>query len=108
MNHAVGRKGSLEDMAARQCILRLASIHTTATTVANVLFDLIEHPEWFVVLKDEIDDNVRRNGELGQGMPIKSWLQQLEKMDSFILESQPMNPAILCEYSDVYRTVDRY
>ncbi|KAF1962419.1 cytochrome P450 [Byssothecium circinans] len=84
VNHAVGREGALEDMAARQCILTLASIHTTATTVAN-----------FSVLRDEIDDNVRRNGELGQGMPIKSWLQQLEKMDSFILESQRMNPAIL-------------
>lgn len=98
VKHSVGSEASLEDMAPRQCILTLASIHTTATTVANMLFDIVEHPEWFPVLRDEIDDNIRRNGDLGQGMPVKSWLQQLEKMDSFLLESQRVNPVILCEY----------
>lgn len=95
VKHAKGSEGSLEDMGPRQCILTLASIHTTATTVANALFDMVEHPEWFSVLKEEIDENIRRNGDLGQGMPVKLWLQQLEKMDSFILESQRMHPVIL-------------
>ncbi|PVI05734.1 cytochrome P450 [Periconia macrospinosa] len=95
MEHAVGKEGTLDQMAARQCILTLASIHTTATTVANVLFDMIEYPEWFSVLRNEIDDTIKRHGELGQNMPIKTWLEYLEKMDSFILESQRMNPPIL-------------
>lgn len=99
VEHAVGKEGSLEEMAARQCILTLASIHTTATTVANVLFDIVEHPEWFSVLRNEIEDTIRSHGELGQNMSIKSWLQHLEKMDSFILESQRVNPAILCTFS---------
>lgn len=110
MKNAAGKEGSLEEMAARQCILTLASIHTTATTVTNVLFDMVEHPEWFPVLRDEIDDNIRRNGDLGQGIPVKSWLQQLEKMDSFILESQRMNPAILCKFFrwDTYQSDIKY
>ncbi|KAL5114030.1 hypothetical protein ACEQ8H_008086 [Pleosporales sp. CAS-2024a] len=95
VDNAVGNEGSLKDMAARQCILTLASIHTTATTVANTLFDMIEYPEWCPVLKDEIDHTIRTFGELGEKMPIKEWLQKLEKMDSFILESQRFNPAIL-------------
>ncbi|KAI0889376.1 cytochrome P450, partial [Annulohypoxylon maeteangense] len=95
VDHAVGNEGSLEQMAARQCILTLASIHTTAATAANVLFDIIAHPEWVAVLRDEIDETLKTHGELGQNMPVKSWLQHLEKMDSFILESQRHNPPIL-------------
>lgn len=95
VDHAVGKEGSLGEMAARQCILTLASIHTTATTAANVLFDIIAHPEWIDVLRDEIEDTINTHGKLGENMPIKSWLQHLEKMDSLILESQRFNPPIL-------------
>lgn len=94
---AVGSEGSLEEMAARQCILTLASIHTTAMTVAYALFDIIAHSEWVAVLRDEIDEALKTHGELGQDMPVKQWLQHLEKMDSFILESQRHNPPILCK-----------
>jgi len=103
VDNAVGNEGSLGEMAARQCILTLASIHTTATTVANTLFDIIEHPEWIAVLREEIDETIGKYGEVGQGMPIKLWLQHLEKMDSFILESQRFNPAILCRCHAVSR-----
>lgn len=101
VDHAVGNEGSLEEMSARQCILTLASIHTTATTVANALFDIIAHPRWISVLRDEIEDTLKNYGELGQNMPVKSWLQHLEKMDSFILESQRLHPPILCEYDSI-------
>ncbi|KHN93731.1 Cytochrome P450 [Metarhizium album ARSEF 1941] len=95
VDHAVGNEGSLEEMAARQCILTLASIHTTATTAANVLFDLMAYPEWVSVLRDEIDDTLETYGRLGEDIPVKSWLQHLEKMDSLIVESQRLNPPIL-------------
>jgi cytochrome P450 len=97
VNNAVGKEGSLKEMAARQCILTLASIHTTASTMANVLFDMIEHPEYFSVLVKEINDTIKTHGKLGENMTIKDWLQKLEKMDSFILESQRFNPPILCK-----------
>ena len=98
VDHAVGKEGTLEDMAARQFILTLASIHTTATTASHVLFDMIAHPEWIEVLREEIDSTVREHGEVGENMSIKAWLKNLEKMDSFIVESQRMNPAILRKF----------
>jgi ent-kaurene oxidase len=97
VDNAVGNEGSLKEMAARQCILTLASIHTTASTMANVLFDMIEYPEYFPVLVEEINDTIKTYGALGQNMAIKEWLQKLEKMDSFILESQRFNPPIICK-----------
>lgn len=101
VKQAMGGESSLEEMSARQCILTLASIHTTATTVANALFDIITYPEWIAVLRDEIDEAVKLHGEAGQNMPTKSWLQHLEKMDSFIIESQRLNPAILRKWNNI-------
>ncbi|KAK8036504.1 hypothetical protein PG991_001641 [Apiospora marii] len=95
MENAVGKEGSLGEMAARQCILTLASIHTTATTVANALFDLIAHPEWIDVLREEIRETTENYGDLGQNDSTKAWLNRLEKMDSFIVESQRVHPPIL-------------
>ncbi|KAI4597404.1 hypothetical protein KJ359_004510 [Pestalotiopsis sp. 9143b] len=93
--NATGTEGTLQEMAARQCILTLASIHTTATTVANALFDLIGHPEWIDVLREEIDETIKTHGDLSKDVSVKTWLQHLEKMDSFIVESQRLNPPIL-------------
>ena len=91
------KETSISEMAARQCVLTLASIHTTSMSVSNMLFDLCAHPEWFSVLTEEIDEAVAKYGMLGRdaGMNPKQWLQTLEKMDSFFVESQRINPPIL-------------
>ena len=91
------KETSISEMAARQCVLTLASIHTTSMSVSNMLFDLCAHPEWFSVLTGEIDEAVAKYGMLGSdaGMNPKQWLQTLEKMDSFFVESQRINPPIL-------------
>lgn len=107
VDHAVGNEGSLGEMAARQCILTLASIHTTATTVANALFDLIAHPEWLDVLREEIRETTEKHGHLGQKDSTKSWLNRLEKMDSFIVESQRVHPPILRKYLPAQPPVSR-
>ncbi|KAI9148468.1 Cytochrome P450 monooxygenase ATR4 [Paramyrothecium foliicola] len=95
VDHATEDEGSLEQMAARQCILTLASIHTTSMTVSNALFDLIANPEWVPVLREEINNVIKVYGRPGKNLDVKSWLQHLEKMDSFIVESQRLHPAIL-------------
>jgi tryptophan synthase beta subunit len=41
--NTVSNESALKETAARQCILTLASIHTTATTVANTSFDITDH-----------------------------------------------------------------
>ncbi|KAK8132038.1 cytochrome P450 monooxygenase, partial [Apiospora kogelbergensis] len=87
---------AIPEMAARQCVLTLASIHTTSMSVSNLLFDLCTYPEWFPVLREEIDEVVKAHGRIEEGrLNHKQWLAKLEKMDSFIIEDQRINPPIL-------------
>ncbi|KAK8103052.1 cytochrome P450 monooxygenase [Apiospora sp. TS-2023a] len=84
---------AIPEMAARQCVLTLASIHTTSMSVSNLLFDLCTYPEWITVLREEIDEVVRTHGRIQEGqLNHKQWLAKLEKMDSFIIEDQRINP----------------
>lgn len=84
-------------MSTRQAILTLASIHTTSMAAANILFDLCAHPEWFPVLREEIENITKELGPIGSGpgSGAKEWLPRLEKLDSFFVESQRINPPIL-------------
>ncbi|POS72957.1 hypothetical protein DHEL01_v208647 [Diaporthe helianthi] len=96
IDHGTDKEASIPEMAARQCVLTLASIHTTSLSVSNVLFDLCVYPQWFPVLRQEIDDVIRAHGKIGEGkLSHKQWLSKLEKMDSFIVEDQRINPPIL-------------
>ncbi|KAF2477644.1 cytochrome P450 [Lindgomyces ingoldianus] len=97
MDNGNEKENRLFEMATRQSILTLASIHTTSMGVANMLFDLCAHPEWFPVLREEIQQVEKELGKLGEreGAGAKQWLPKLEKMDSFFVESQRFNPPIL-------------
>lgn len=99
MDNGNEKENTLFEMATRQSILTLASIHTTSMGVANLLFDLCAHPEWFPVLREEIAQTEKELGALGtvEGVGAKQWLPKLEKMDSFFVESQRFNPPILCK-----------
>jgi len=95
MDNGSEKENELYEMATRQCILTLASIHTTSLAISNMLFDLCAHPEWFGLLIQEIIDVLART----KGKePTREWLSQLEKMDSFYVESQRFNPPILCKF----------
>ncbi|KAI1470984.1 cytochrome P450 [Daldinia caldariorum] len=95
IDHANEKELQPLEMSTRQCILTLASIHTTSMTVTNVILDLCAHPEWFPVLLDEIYVTTVELGILGAGTGVKEWLPRLEKLDSFIVECQRFNPPIL-------------
>ncbi|KAI0436660.1 cytochrome P450 [Xylaria telfairii] len=96
VDHGTEKEKSIPEMAARQCVLTLASIHTTSMSVSNLLFDLCAYPEWFPVLRDEIDEVVKTYGKIDESeLNHKQWLAKLEKMDSFIVEDQRINPPIL-------------
>ena len=95
MDNGNEKENELYEMATRQCILTLASIHTTSLAVTNMLFDLCAHPEWFDPLIREIFDvlaETEGKGSTGER------LRRLEKMDSFYVESQRFNPPILCKF----------
>ncbi|KAL4905009.1 hypothetical protein BDW74DRAFT_178574 [Aspergillus multicolor] len=89
----------VREMAARQCVLTLASIHTTASTISNILFDLCTYPEWFVELRAEVlDVAAELGGPPGQEDPpvsAREWCVRLNKLDSFFVESQRHSPVII-------------
>ncbi|KFY24017.1 hypothetical protein V491_02323 [Pseudogymnoascus sp. VKM F-3775] len=91
------KENQVAEMSTLQCFMALASIHTTSTTISNVLFDLCAHPEWIPILIDEINDVTNRTGKLGDkdGVGVKEWLAKLEKLDSFLMESLRYNPVLL-------------
>lgn len=69
-----------------------AAIHTSAAAPAQLLYDLCEHPEFIDTLREEAE---RVTGL--DGMIDKVGFVGLEKMDSFMKESQRFNPLLLSE-----------
>ena len=100
IDHGNEKERTINDMAARQLILTLASIHTTSLGIANLLFDLCAHPEYFPELIAEVEQLVKTHGKIGETLPSKAWLQKLEKLDSTFVESQRLNPPILRKQSN--------
>ncbi len=66
-----------------------AAIHTTTMTLTNILYDLAAHPEYQEVLREEIE---RISAEEPSGQLRKKTMPKLRKLDSFIKESQRVNP----------------
>jgi hypothetical protein len=93
MDAANEEEGRPEKLAHRQLILILASVHTTTMTGAHAFYDLCAHPEYFEPLREEIADVLREEGGWQ-----KTTLTKLQRLDSFLKESQRMNPASLCEH----------
>ncbi|KAI1111651.1 cytochrome P450 [Nemania sp. NC0429] len=97
MDHGTEDENRIDKMSARQMLLTLASIHTTSTAATDVLLDLCAHPEWFPVLQEEIDSTTADLGPIGSTSEsvVKQWLTRLEKLDSFLVESQRRHPPLL-------------
>ncbi|KAK3386278.1 cytochrome P450 [Sordaria brevicollis] len=102
LDHGKGSEVTVEEMSGRQCVLTLASIHTTASQTANMMFDLCAHPQWWDVLREEVDEIAKDLGPPGLvtgrgdgGATIKEWCARLEKLDSFFQETQRREPPIL-------------
>ncbi|KAI9046112.1 cytochrome P450 [Aspergillus affinis] len=83
-------RGRPLDLTLSQIGLSLASIHTTSNFLLNVMYDLAMYDEYVPILRDEIKAVVEEDGILR-----KSCLMKLKKMDSFLKESQRMNPISL-------------
>ncbi|KAJ5645025.1 cytochrome P450 [Penicillium longicatenatum] len=97
LDHGTPDEVDVHEMGARQCILTLASIHTTASNMSNMLYDLSTYPEWFVILREEVLEIAKELGPPGQipNISAKEWCTRLDKLDSFFVESQRHNPVLL-------------
>jgi ent-kaurene oxidase len=79
---------SLEKLAELQLVVSFAAIHTTTLTCTHVIFDLAARPEYIAPLRDELTTARNQYGDLSN----KQALSQLSRLDSFMKESQRLNP----------------
>lgn len=82
--------GQPDKLAHRLLILTLAAVHTTSMAATQTLFDLCAHPEYIELLRQEILDVLQKEGGY-----TKQTLTHFKKLDSFMRESQRMNPPSL-------------
>ncbi|KAI1293275.1 cytochrome P450 [Xylaria venustula] len=97
LDHGTEEENEIDKLVKRQAILTLASTHTTTLGLVSPIIDLCTHPEWIPILREEVEDVTRELGPIGSNPDInlKEWLQRLEKMDSFFIESHRVNPTLL-------------
>ncbi|KAI0996593.1 Cytochrome P450 monooxygenase [Podosphaera aphanis] len=97
------KKLDIEDIVIYQQNLTFAAIHTTTFTVTQAILDLATYPEYTQILLDEIRAVTKEDGyevaEDGTSRLPKSSIPKLTKLDSFIKESQRMNPMTLLSHS---------
>lgn len=89
------RDKALNQLADNHWFLAIGSIHSTSASVLSVLYDLIDRPENMAEIREEMRAALSESGS-------ESWtrrsLQKLEKLDSFMKESQRMHPVGLGEF----------
>lgn len=91
MDRAEGSDARPEKLAHRLLILTLASVHTTSMAATQALYDLCVHPEYVEPLRQELLDAMEKT----DGKITKQTLNKLRKLDSFMRESQRLNPPSL-------------
>lgn len=96
---AAGEERDDHFIALIQLKLSFAAIHTSAAAPTQLLYDLCAMPEWIPILREEIRQ-VRESTENFNG---KGALAKLEKLDSFMKESQRFNPLLLSTLTPNHR-----
>ena len=86
-------EGDPASLAHLEVVMSLASIHTTQMNAVHCLYDLITRPEYIEPIQCEIRDVLREDGGWRQWQ--KSSFTKLRKLDSFMRESQRLNPPSL-------------
>jgi cytochrome P450 len=89
-----------ERIARDELMATFSSLYTVTATLTQTLFDLATHPEYLNPLREELATILAEDAELMQ----KQSLLKLKKMDSFVKESQRMNPLGLSKIikKDIY------
>ena len=82
-------KKNMVDLADDQLFLTLAAIHTTSGSILSTVYDLLDRPDSIVEILEEIHTV---KAELQSDHWTKQALVKLEKLDSFMKESQRVNP----------------
>lgn len=87
-NSEPSKKADVAYITKTQMLISMVAIHTTTMTMAQVIFDLVAHPEYIDILREEIQQvHPDENAPWTKGM-----IAGLRKMDSFMKESQRFRP----------------
>lgn len=81
---------SIDEVVKSQLRLTMAAIHNTTMGITNNIFDLLAHPEYIEVLREEVKQVLAQEGGW-----TKQALARLWKLDSFMKESQRLNPSTM-------------
>ncbi|CAE7033952.1 hypothetical protein PTNB85_03764 [Pyrenophora teres f. teres] len=98
MDDARQDEGSIRDLAHRQLLLSLASVHTTSLRVTHFFLDLCAFPEYLEPLRVETRSVLREDGGIR-----KTTLNKLHKLDSFLKEPQRMHPMLALTFQRVVK-----
>ena len=90
MNEANERDGKPEKLAHRELVITLASIHTSTMAAIHTFYDIYAHPEYIQPLREEVVNCVEEEGGWS-----RVTFNKMLKMDSFMKESQRLNPPSL-------------
>ncbi|KAG6988956.1 ent-kaurene oxidase [Physcia stellaris] len=94
MDNAEGRSKSV--LSAINLHVAFAAIHTSAVAVTHIIYDLCAMPEYVEPLRQEIEEALA-----AEGGPTKKAFLKMPKLDSFMRESQRLNPLLLITYERV-------
>ena len=84
-----GQGKSFQEQAEIQLIVTMAAIHASTVAATNFVYDLVARPEYMAALRKEVDEAWDEcDGQLD-----KKAMAKMMKMDSFLKESQRLNPA---------------
>ena len=86
---AGARTKTLQELADEQLFLSIASIHSTTASTISILHDLADYRKYYEEIVDEIQKVQKEHGFRWT----KKSLDKLEKLDSFMKESQRVHPA---------------
>ncbi|KAF2764027.1 cytochrome P450 [Teratosphaeria nubilosa] len=98
MDEAREDEKSEADMAHRQLLLGLASIHTTSLRILHTFYDLCAYPECVDPLREEKGAVLREDGSIK-----KTTLHRLRRLDSFLKESQRLHPMLALTFQRIVR-----
>ena len=82
-----------DDIAHRQLLVSLAAIHTTSMSVSHLIYDLCAYQQYLEPLREEIIKTLREDDGFK-----KTTLNKLRKLDSFMKETQRLNPPLVCKF----------
>lgn len=95
IDNSTDKGTDLPQQADDHIVTNVAAIHTTAGQLAHTIYDLARFPEYIPPLRQEIDAVIAEEGAAWDGTLTKQMLYKLKKMDSFLRETQRLNPASL-------------